>query len=476
MSGDAWLGIDLGTQSARACVLDDTGAVLGTAAEALTSIRYGDRHEQDPSEWIGAVGRAVRGALAAAPSGTRIRALAVDGTSGTVVPVDAAGRATGPAAMYDDRRGTARLPEVEAAGGEVWARLGYRMQATWALPKVLTLLAEGAAHVGHQTDVVTSWLAGRRVAVDLSNALKTGADLDAVAWPEDVLDLLRIPPGALPRVVESGSVLGEVTADAADATGLPVGCPIVAGATDGVAAQLAAGALAAGEASSVLGTTLVLKGVAAERTADPRGAVYAHRAPFGGGWYPGGASSTGAGAVRALLPDRDLDRVTREAAALPGIPVAYPLIGRGERFPIVSDRASAFWPFDPDRATDAELLRATAFGVAFLERLCLERMAELGADAHTVRASGGGVRNAWWTALRAAVCGRELRIPRHTESAAGMALLAAAALGSSPGDLQATASRMLADGRSVAPLELDATEVEDAYSRFRDRLDAEEAA
>ena len=84
--------------------------------------------------------------------------------------------------------------------------------------------------------------------------------------------------------------------------------------TDGCAAQLAAGALEVGEWNSVLGTTLALKGVSASLPHDPTGAVYSHRAPHGDLWLPGGASSTGAGAVRALFPDADLDALTAAAA------------------------------------------------------------------------------------------------------------------------------------------------------------------
>ncbi|MFB9840722.1 carbohydrate kinase, partial [Actinoallomurus acaciae] len=90
-------------------------------------------------------------------------------------------------------------------------------------------------------------------------------------------------------------------AAAAEVTGIRAGTPIVAGMTDGCAAQLGAGRLTPGSWNSVLGTTLLLKGVTREPLRDPYGVVYSHRAPDDV-WLPGGASSTGAGAISRDVP------------------------------------------------------------------------------------------------------------------------------------------------------------------------------
>lgn len=92
--------------------------------------------------------------------------------------------------------------------------------------------------------------------------------------------------------------------------GLPAETPILAGMTDGCAAQISAGALAEGHWNSVLGTTLVLKGVAHRLLRDPEGAVYSHRHPDEG-WLPGGASNVGAGALARHFDNRGLAELTR---------------------------------------------------------------------------------------------------------------------------------------------------------------------
>lgn len=94
-----WMGVDLGTQGVRAVLAGDDGETLGAGAAPLTGSRDGARHEQSPDDWWQAVRTAIGGALAAVPPGRsrRVGALAVCGTSGTVLLTDGAGRPLTPA-------------------------------------------------------------------------------------------------------------------------------------------------------------------------------------------------------------------------------------------------------------------------------------------------------------------------------------------------------------------------------------------
>lgn len=484
MTDAAWLGIDLGTQSVRAIALADDGTQLAARARPLHSRREGDRHEQDPAEWLTAGIEVLREVTAALAPSTRISAVAVSGTSGTVVPVDTVtGEPRAAAAMYDDRRGAAYLPRVAEAGAEVWSRLGYRMQSSWALPKMLQMRDEGALDGGrvvfaHQPDVITSMLAGRLMPSDLSSALKSGADLDSGSWPADVLDGLGLPVSALNELAASGECIGEVTADAAQRTGLAAGCAIVAGMTDGCAAQIAAGALTPGSWNSVLGTTLVLKGSSSVRRFDPSGVLYAHRAPFDAGWYPGGASSTGAGAVARLLPGRDLGLLTERLSRDVDPPVAYPLIGHGERFPFLTADAAAIMPAAAD---DLETFSAVLHGVAYIERLSFDLLASTGYRVDgDVFFTGGGTRNPWWTQLRADMLGRDVQLPAHSEGAAGMAILAAAGHGAAEvfradgrDPLAVASARMTPPAATVTPDLRRTARLLAGFERVVDRLESE---
>lgn len=431
-SAGAWLGIDVGTQGVRAVLVDDGGRVLGSSTALLAEGRRADgRHEQDPEHWWQALCTAVRAALAQAP-GALPAAVAIDSTSGTVVVQDRTGATRGPALMYDDARAATQTQRAQQAGEHVWASLGHRMQPTWALPKVLWLIEEGVVAPGdrvvHQADALGARLVGRPVDTDWTSALKTGYDALRGDWPREVLDALGVPDDLLPRVVRPGEPLGEVGSAAAAETGLPAGTLLKAGMTDGCAAQIAARALAPGSWSSALGTTLVVKGSTPDLLRDPSGAVYCHRNPDGG-WLPGGASSTGAGVLRAEFGGDDLETLTAEAAALGGFAgIAYPLRGRGERFPFVAPDAEAFSEgVGPSRA---ERFAATLHGVALVERLAYDVLAGLGADVSgPVTVSGGATGNRWWNQLRADVLGRAVLLPDGVEAARGMAVLAAAPAG-----------------------------------------------
>ncbi|MDO9377630.1 MAG: FGGY family carbohydrate kinase [Nocardioidaceae bacterium] len=448
-----WIGIDLGTQSVRVLAVRGDGVVVGRGSSALSSRRDGPRHEQDPEQWWSAVGEASRHATADLDPAT-VRGVATDGTSGTVLLTDVDGTPLTPGLMYDDARAHDHLAAVDVAGADVWAALGYqRMQVSWGLPKLLWLLQERAeaggsrdVRLSHQVDLVNRRLVGHAVATDLSNALKTGAHLVDHGWPTTVMDRLGVPAEVLPPLVAPGAGLGRVGAAGAAATGIPAGTPVVAGTTDGCASQLGAGVVDVGSWNSVLGTTLVLKGVTERPVVDPAGVVYSHRGPAGR-WLPGGASSSGAGVVPSMFPGADLDALTRGAREHePSGALTYPLVSEGERFPFVAPGARAFTV--GSSGDDADRFASVLQGVAHVERLCYDYLDLLGAPLHgDVVLTGGASGNAYWCQLRADVLGREVRVPDDATPALGMAVLAAAG----EGDPAPVAAAMTGTSRTYEP-------------------------
>ncbi len=420
-----WVGIDVGTQGVRALAVAADGLVVGRGAAPLTGRRHGVRHEQDPADWWVAVTRATRAAVSGVPP-RAVRGLAVCSTSGTVLLADPDGEPLTDGIMYDDGRAPDEARRAQEAGADLWDRIGLRIQPSWALAKVLWLARTrpadlGRARITHQADLVVSRLVGRPVGTDSSHALKTGYDVESESWPHEVHQRLGLPESLFPEVARPGTVLGTVSAEAAGQTGLAAGTPVVAGMTDGCAAHLGSGALRLGRWNSVLGTTLVLKGVAAAPVRDPAGVMYNHRAPDGA-WLPGGASSVGAGVFAGEADPARLDE--RAARYEPSGALAYPLVSRGERFPFLAPQAEGFVLGTPVDAADrhAALLQ----GVALIERLALAYVLRLGAAVEgPLTFTGGAARSAYWCQLRADVLGRPARIPEHAGTTLGMAVLAA---------------------------------------------------
>ena len=481
--GRVWVGIDLGTQGARAVAVDDDGTVRAAASRPFTSRRCrgpdgSARHEQDPAAWSAGVDT-VLAELTGRLGTVEVAGVAVDGTSGTIVLTGADGTPLTAGVMYDDARGRSRADSARAAGDTLWRELGYRIGDTWALPTVLALLDEHpGACVRHQTDVVTAHLVGRPTATDWSTALKTGYDLQRQRWPTDVLAALGLDAAQLPDVVAPGTELGPLGAEAAARTGLPPGIPVLAGMTDGCAAQLGAGVVAPGEWNAVLGTTLVVKGVTTELLRDPSGTVYCHRGPQHGWWLPGGASNVGAAVLADVVDPARFEAITTalERDPPPDVPLVMPLRGHGERFPFDAPDASGFW-LDGDRPRSLDTLAAAvgetaafagiAEGVAFVERLAFEHLASLGADTSGRRViSGGATANHWWNRRRAAVSGVDLARPKAAEPAVGMALLARAAVEAGGGepDLLAARDAMIHLAETYEPSPDPA--LDERYSRF----------
>jgi D-ribulokinase len=244
---------------------------------------------------------------------------------------------------------------------------------------------------------------------------------------------------------------------------------VVAGMTDGCAGQLAAGALRAGGWNSVLGTTLVLKGVTERRVTDPGGGAYSHRAPDGR-WWLGGASGAGAGALAHAFPGADLAEMDAAAELdRPASCVSYPLVGRGERFPFVAPEAEGFTVGRP--AGELDRYAALLQGVAYLERLCVDHLGMLGAPVREpVRVTGGAVRSAAWTQLRADVLDRRMEVPAVTDPAFGMAVLAAGstagAEGIEAGGIEVAAERMVHVARVFRPRPAVGARLAEGYHRL----------
>ena len=316
-----FMGIDVGTQGVRCVAADGEGRIVAARSVPFETLNIAGTPgwlEQSPRVWQDAAEAAVRGCMAdlkaqdIAPDA--VAAISVDGTSGTVVPLDAAHVPLTNGIMYNDPRAGAEAAEVHAALAGQEARLGYRFGASFSLPRVLWVMRHRpdvygkTAVFAHQADYIAGLLCGEYAVSDDSNALKTGYDLLNDRWPAEVASKLGIDPGRLPRIVRPGAPIAPVTAAAARKLGLSERTMVVGGSTDGYASALAAGAVRPGSWASIIGTTFVLKGATQKLVLDPGGASYSHRLPSGA-WLLGGASNLGGRTLNACAGERGFDEL-----------------------------------------------------------------------------------------------------------------------------------------------------------------------
>jgi sugar (pentulose or hexulose) kinase len=472
-------GVDVATQEVRVVCADDEGRVVATGRAALPPPERPRPgwSEQDAGTWWPAAADALRQVTdeLGRSKAEGITAVAVAATSGTVVALDGEGAPVGPALLYDDQRASDEADRAATAGGDRWDALGFRPGATSGLAKWAWLLAQPdvasrARRLAHASDVVVAGLTGdRRPPTDWSHALKSGYDPSRREWATEALEAVGVDADLLPEVRPPTSVVAKVSDEAASATGLPHGCGVRLGMTDGCAGQVAAGADRPGRFVTVVGTTMGVKGVTEDLLVDPGGAVYSHRHPDGW-WLPGGASNTGGAAVEEAWPDADLAELDERAADRgPAGCVTYPLVATGERFPFVAPDAEGFWLGEP--GDDAERHRALLEGVAFVERLGYARLAAIGARPDPpLRSAGRGGRSRVWAAIRATVLGVPLVVAEHADTAVGACILAAA--GTLHPDLAAAGRAMVEDGREVGPGddERQPEELDESFGRFVEAL------
>jgi sugar (pentulose or hexulose) kinase len=417
------IGLDLGTSGVRAVAVDASGKILALGSAILPATKAtGARREQSPEDWWNGC-RTALDELSQKLDLSAAGAIAVDATSGTILPVDNHNRPLAPARMYDDADTGDLAAKIKSLAPRESAAHGATSPAARALewvklPRLHCIL--------HQADWINGCLGATHWQTDENNALKTGYDPVNRCWP-DWLRGFGLSPGILPEVVPVGTPIGHVSAQAALALGLPEGITIAAGTTDGCATFLASGASAPGEASTALGSTIVLKLLSDRPIFAPELGIYSHR--LGDTWLAGGASNCGGKTLLQHFTSEQL--ATLEASLDPAKPTGtdyYPLPSVGERFPVADAKLAP--RLTPRPASDAEFLQGIYEAFARVEQTGFAKLRELGCPSlRSVRHAGGGSRSASWMTLRATALGVPHLPAWSEEAAAGAARLAWRALG-----------------------------------------------
>lgn len=471
------LGLDLGTQSLKAVVCDDSLGVRGECAVAYdTQFPAADQAEQDPRTWEAALGPAIAGALAQA--GLRaedIAALAIAGQLDGCIAVDANGAPLHPALIWQDRRAVAQAARAEAR--TVFAIAGQVADPSHMAPKICWLRDHGiaAARFHQPVSYLVARLTGEAV-IDPAVASTTMlAELSTARWAPALLDAFGITPEELPAIRAASDVAGTLTIEGARLTGLRVGTPVAVGTGDDFANALGAGIVEPGSIVCAIGTaevvgalskTPILDRIAAEPMVEthvyPTGAFFIENP----GWLSGGAVRW---AVRLLGLGSDAELDALAATAPPGAAgITFLPALAGAMTPVWRPQARGTFHGLTAGHDRAHLARAVLEGLAFACRDVAERLTAMGIPAADVRLVGGGARSAVWAQIRADVLGLTHHVGASTDaSPIGAAMIAAVIAGLAP-DLLTAARRAPPPTASFAPgprEQLDA-----AYGRYQELI------
>ncbi len=420
-----FLGIDLGTSGCRAIVIDNNKQIEAQASTPIPApLQRGPAIEQDPALWWDAVCRVLHSLQSKIPM-QRIQAIAVDGTSGTLLAVDESGTPLDLALMYNDARSIEEAALIKKHAPSQSGAHG----ASSSLAKFIWMQRNNrlkrAKHILHQADWIAGRLVNRFSFSDENNALKLGFDPQSSSWP-DWLDKLGVNKQLLPEIVPRDTTVQVISHDMAREFGFSENTQIVAGTTDSIAATLATGACKAGDAVTSLGSTLVLKVFSEKAVSAPEYGIYSHR--MGDLWLVGGASNSGGNVLKKFFSTAQME--TMSAKLDPDKPTSldyYPLPHQGERFPLCDPRKK---PHLTPRPTDDSLFfQGILEGIAQIEKQGYQLLAKLGAPyPDTIKTTGGGAGNRAWTEIRRRILAIPIIETHHNQAAYGAALLALRAM------------------------------------------------
>jgi xylulokinase len=362
-----------------------------------------------------------------------------------LVLLDGAGEVLRPAILWNDQRTQPQCDEIHRRiGKEKFIQITGNVALTgFTAPKILWVqenepdVYAKAQHVLLPKDYIRYKLTGEYAMDKADGAGTVLFDLKARIWSPEVLAALEIDPAWMPPTYEGPEFTGMVNAEAAAATGLKIGTPVVAGGGDQAAQAVGVGAVEPGIIALTVGTSGVIFASTPSALIEPEGRLHAFCHAVPGMWHFMGVMLSAAGSLQwyrdTLAPGVSFDDLLKEAESVPAGSEGLQFLPylSGERTPYPDPLARGAWIGLTLRHGRGHLTRAVLEGVSFglKDSFSLIRDAGLG-EIRQVRASGGGTKGALWRQILASVLEAELVTVNTTEGAAyGAALLAGVGAG-----------------------------------------------
>jgi xylulokinase len=442
-----FLGIDVSTTATKALLINEQGDVLATAStEYPFETPQPLWSEQHPDLWWDGAQKSIRAVIQ--QSGTdsaQIGGVGLTGQMHGLVLLDKTGNVMRPSILWNDQRTQSQCDAIHRLiGKERFIQITGNVALTgFTAPKILWVkeneadVYARAAHVLLPKDFVRYKLTGEFAMDKADGAGTVLMDLRKRDWSEEVLSALDIPRAWMPPLFEGPQITGRITPEAAKATGLKSGTPVMAGGGDQAAQAVGVGAVKEGVVALTLGTSGVVFATTGGAFIEPEGRLHAFCHSVPGKWHLMGVMLSAAGSLRwyrdtfargmkyndLLAPVESIPAGSEGLLFLPYL--------TGERTPHPDPLARGAFVGLTVRHGMAHCTRAVLEGVAFGLKDSFELMKSAGlAKIEQVRVSGGGARSALWRQILADVFDAELVTVNTTEGAAfGAALLAGVGAG-----------------------------------------------
>lgn len=433
------LGIDIGTSACKVAVFSEDGTVLAQSNKPY-EVYYPKAGwvEQDPDEWWNAIVEGIKDVLAqkgVEPS--EIAGIGVDGQSWSAIPVDAEGKVLARTPIWMDTRAREICDEVKAKLGEdrIFEVAGNDFLPSYTTPKMIWFkkecpeIYEKTALFLQSNSYIVYKLTGE-YSQDVSQGYGIHFfNMKTLQYDEALAEDLGLRTNLVPRLYACDEVVGTVTAEISELTGLREGTPVVAGGLDAACGTLGAGVYEKGQTQEQGGQAGGMSICTDEALAHKKLILSAHVVP--GRWLLQGGTVGGGGTLRWFREefgqDLSFDDLTTEAGKVkPGSDgVIFLPYMVGERSPIWNpDAKGVFYGLGFDK-TRGHMIRALLEGVAFSLQHNLQTAEEVGAHVGVMNAMGGASNSVLWTQIKADVTGKTIQVPTSdTATTLGAAILA----------------------------------------------------
>ena len=448
------LGIDVGTSACKVALFSPDGQVAAQGSGDY-KVYYPEPGwaEQNPADWWQAICGAVRTMLLESQiDPSDIAGIGIDGQGWSAIAIDKKGTVLCNTPIWMDTRAHEICRELRDRIGEekIFEVCGNPLQPAYTLPKILWYKKNRPAVYQKTYKILqsNSFIAYRltgAITQDVSQGYAYQCfDMRKGCWDKDTCDLLGIDINMLPDIYPCHHVVGEVTKEAAELTGLAVGTPVVAGGLDAACGTLGAGVIHPGETQEQGGQAGGMSICIDDYRSDPRLILSYHVVPDL--WLLQGGTVGGGGVIRWF--EQEFGAYEREAAAKSGLSSMAEMDREADLIPVGSDgmvflpymagERSPIWDtqskgvyYGIDYAkTRAHFIRASMEGVAYSLKHNLDTASSAGADVEVLCAMGGAANSRVWTQMKADVTGKKIVVPSSdTATTLGAAILAGVGTG-----------------------------------------------
>ena len=435
------LGIDFGGGASKATLLSEDGVICATnTTEYATNYPKPGYAEQNPDEWVKATCENIKGVLEKSNvSPNEICAVSLDAATHTAVIMDEDFNVIRPAIYWTDTRSTEEVAYLKENYSEIIDKqVLHKADTIWTLPELLWIKNNEPVNwsrvrkILFAKDYVRHQLTGDYVTDYIEAEGSMMFDINTMQWSEELCNVLGIDTEIMPKIVKPTDIVGSITKQASELTGLSEGTPVLCGTTDTVMEVFASGAVSEGQMTLKLATAGRICVVTNKAYPDINLINYSHI--IDGLFYPGTATKSCAASYRWFRDtfgedyaelDKQAESVSIGADGL----VFHPYLN-GELTPYANPKLCADFVGVRASHTKAHFTRAVLEGVAMSMLDCKETLDNMNIPHNdSAVIIGGGGKSPLWRQMISDALGIELVEMKYVDSSFGSAMLAGISIG-----------------------------------------------